>query len=93
MRIETAQYNILIPDTGKYLYNAKERVISDKVYLGKNADASQWAEITQAEKDRIEAEWAAEEATENEQNRPSLSKKLKPGGLYEQKLGGIPLDI
>lgn len=66
MRIETAQYNILIPDAGKCLYNAKERIITDKVYLGKQADPADWVEITEEEKQRLEAEWAAEEATETE---------------------------
>ena len=66
MRIETAQYNILIPDAGKHLYNAKERIITDKVYLGKQADPADWVEITPAEKERIEAEWTVEEAAETE---------------------------
>lgn len=66
MRIETAQYNILIPDAGKHLYSEKERIITDKVYLGKEANPADWVEINEAEKQRLEAEWAAEEATKTE---------------------------
>lgn len=46
----------LKPNEGNYLYNAKENVISDKVYLGIEAAESDWVEITEAEKERLEAE-------------------------------------
>ena len=49
-----------------YWYNAKERIIASKITLGKQADPADWVEITEAEKQRLEAEWAAEEATETE---------------------------
>ena len=42
----------------KYLYNEKEKVISDKVFLAKDADESDWVEITTAEKETLEAEWS-----------------------------------
>lgn len=57
MKIETYEQRILIPDEGHWLYNAEAQVISDKVYLGKNADALAWVEITDAEKEVIEKEW------------------------------------
>ena len=53
---------ILEPKEGNYLFNAKENVISDKVYLGIEADESEWAEITEAEKERLEAEWGDTDA-------------------------------
>ena len=49
---------ILEPTTeGNYLYNENAMSISDKVYLGIYADESEWAEITEEEKERLEAEW------------------------------------
>lgn len=56
MQIETYEQRILIPEEGKWLYNATADVVSDKVYLGKEADASEWVEITEEEKQKIEAE-------------------------------------
>lgn len=54
MQIETYEQRILIPEEGKWLYNANADVVSDKVYLGKEADASEWVEITEDEKRKIE---------------------------------------
>ena len=56
MQIQTYEQRILIPDKNKWLYNATDKVISDKVYLGKEADATVWVEITDAEKQKIDAE-------------------------------------
>lgn len=56
MQIETYEQRILIPEDGKWLYNATADVVSDKVYLGKEADASEWVEITEDEKRKIEEE-------------------------------------
>ena len=56
MQMQTYERRILIPEEGKWLYNATANVVSDKVYLGKDADASEWVEITEEEKQRIEAE-------------------------------------
>ncbi len=60
MKVETYEQRILIPEEGKYLYNESAKVISDKVYLGKEADASEWVEITSEEKDALKAEWEVE---------------------------------
>ena len=64
MKVETYEQRILTPEEGKYLYNENAKVISDKVYLGKDADASEWVEITQEEKEAIEKEWEQELETE-----------------------------
>lgn len=56
MTIETYEQRILIPDEGHWLYNIEAHVISDKVYLGRTADATDWIEITDAEKEVIEKE-------------------------------------
>lgn len=60
MTTETYTQRILIPDEGKYLYNENAKSISEKVYLGKDADETEWVEITEAEKERLETEWAEE---------------------------------
>ncbi len=60
MKVETYEQRILTPEEGKYLYNENAKVISDKVYLGKEADASEWVEITSEEKDALKAEWEVE---------------------------------
>lgn len=63
MRIETYEQRILIPEEGKWLYNANADVVSDKAYLGKEADASEWVEITEEEYAKIKEK----EASINEQ--------------------------
>ena len=57
MKVQTYEQRILISDTDKWLYNANAKVISDKVYLGKETDASEWVEITSEEKEALEKEW------------------------------------
>lgn len=60
MTVQTYEQRILIPEENKWLYNESAKVISDKVYLGKEADASEWVEITQEEKEALEKEWEEE---------------------------------
>ena len=65
MKLETTtNYRILIPSDGMWLYNAKDRVISDKVYLGVNADESAWTEIDETKKIELEAQWQNEDFSE-----------------------------
>ena len=64
MTVQTYEQRILIPEENKWLYNESAKVISDKVYLGKDADASEWVEITQEEKEALEKEWEEELETE-----------------------------
>lgn len=54
MKIETYEQRVLIPEEGHWLYNEEAGVISDKVYLGKQADPTAWVEITEEEKIQIE---------------------------------------
>ena len=49
-----------------YWYNAKERIIASKITLGKEANPDDWVEITQEEKERIEAEWELERGGDDE---------------------------
>lgn len=60
MKKETMQINILIPSENHFLLNEKEKVISSKVFLGKEASADDWREITSEEKEALEREWENE---------------------------------
>ena len=54
MEIKTYEQRVLIPDEGKWLYNEKAQVITDKVFLGVNSKVENWIEITEEEKQEIE---------------------------------------
>lgn len=54
MEIKRYEQRVLIPDEGKYLYNENAQVISDKVFLGINADENEWIEINEEKKQEIE---------------------------------------
>ena len=65
MKLEnTKNYRILTPNDGMWLYNAKGRTISDKVYLGVNADETSWSEITEEEKFSLESQWKQEDLSQ-----------------------------
>ena len=49
-----------------WLYNERENIISDKVYMPDGADVSVWKEITDAKKQELEAQWQAEMEAEME---------------------------
>lgn len=55
----------VIPPDGMWLYNESQRVISDLVYLGVEADSSEWVEITDERKQELEALWH-EDATSSD---------------------------
>ena len=57
MKIETYEQRIVTPEAGHFLYNENAKTFSDKVYLGVNADVSEWVEVTEEEKVEIEASW------------------------------------
>ena len=65
---------MVTPSEGMWLYNEREKTISDKVYMPDGADVSVWKEITDAKKQELEAQWKAEieaemevQSVENEQ--------------------------
>ena len=61
MTLETINgIRVLTPSNGMWLCNSKDKVISDKVYLGVNADETAWTEIDEAEKSRLEDLWETE---------------------------------
>ena len=58
MRIETIKgQRVLAPESGMWLYNSTAKAISDLVYLGVEADETEWQEITDARKQELEALW------------------------------------
>lgn len=60
MKIQTYEQRILIPEDGKLLVNHNAKVASDKVFLGINADASEWIEVTAEEAEALQKQWEAE---------------------------------
>ena len=66
MEIKNKTYKVVTPSEGKWLYNEREHIISDKVYIPDGADVSVWKEITDAKKQELEAQWQAEMEAEME---------------------------
>ena len=57
MQIQTYEQRILIPEEGHLLVNHEAKSISNKVYLGIHADASEWVEVTAEEAEALQKEW------------------------------------
>lgn len=66
MEIKNKTYKVVTPSEGKWLYNERENIISDKVYMPDGADVSVWQEITDAKKQELEAQWKAESEVDDE---------------------------
>lgn len=66
MEIKNKSYKMVTPSEGKWLYNEREKTISDKAYMPDGADVSVWQEITEAKKQELEAQWQAEIEAEME---------------------------
>ena len=66
MEVKNKNYKIVTPQEGMWLYNEREKTISDKVYMPEDADVSVWQEITEAKKQELEAQWQAEMEAEME---------------------------
>lgn len=60
MKVQTYEQRILIPEENHLLVNHEAKVVSDKVYLGINADASEWAEVTAEEAEALQKSWEEE---------------------------------
>jgi len=48
---------VLTPENNMWLYNDSQQIISDKVYLGVEADENEWVDITDERKQELEALW------------------------------------
>ena len=66
MEIKNKTYKVVTPKEGMWLYNERERTISDKVYMPDGSDVSVWKEITEAKKKELEAQWQSEMEAEME---------------------------
>ena len=66
MEIKNKTYKVVTPSEGKWLYNERENMISDKVYMPYGEDVSVWQEIKDAKKQELEAQWKAEMEAEME---------------------------
>lgn len=66
MKIENSNgQKVLTPDSGMYLCNDDIRVIGTIVHLGKEADESDWIEISKERKEELETLWNEEILDEN----------------------------
>ena len=68
MEIKNKTYKVVTPSEGMWLYNEREKTISDKVYMPDGSDVSVWQEITEAKKQELEAQWQTEMEAESEVN-------------------------
>ena len=66
MEIKNKTYKVVTPKEGMWLYNERENIISDNVYMPDGADVSVWKEITEAKKKELEAQWQSEMEAEME---------------------------
>ena len=66
MEIKNKTYQVVTPSEGMWLYNEREKTISDKVYMPEDADVGVWVEISDAKKQELEAQWQAEMEMEME---------------------------
>lgn len=86
MKLETINgIRVITPEADMWLCNEEQRVISDKVYLGVNANENDWHDITEAEKARFEELWNTETPTEEEATEADYINALEDLGV---KFGG-----
>ena len=60
METKNKSCKVVTPKEGMWLYNERDNIISDKLYMPEGADVSVWKEITEAKKKELEAQWQAE---------------------------------
>lgn len=61
MKIENINnIRVITPSDEMHLCNMTEKVISNKVYLGVNADETLWTEIDESERESLEELWESE---------------------------------
>lgn len=82
MKLETINgIRVITPNADMWLCNEAQQVISDKVYLGVNADENEWRDITEEEKARFEELWNTETPTENEATEADYINALEDLGV------------
>lgn len=82
MKLETINgIRVITPNADMWLCNEEQRVISDKVYLGINANENDWHDITETEKANFEVLWNAETPTEEEATEADYISALEDLGV------------
>jgi hypothetical protein len=82
MKIEVINgIRVITPNDNMWLCNENDKVISDKVWLGVNADETMWKEITETEKARLETLWNEETTPENEATEMDYISALQEMGV------------
>ena len=82
MKIEVINgIRVVTPDDGFWLCNEVDKVITDKVYLGVNADETMWGEITDEEKTHLETLWNEETPPETEATESDYISALEDLGV------------
>lgn len=82
MKLKTINgIRVITPNDGMWLCNEEQQVISDKVYLGVNANENDWHDITETEKANFEALWNAETPTETEATEADYISALEDLGV------------
>lgn len=67
--VEKENFKIVTPTEDMLICNRSEKIISDELTMPLGAGLAQWEEISEEEKQRLEAEWESEifeEATESD---------------------------
>lgn len=65
MNVENGKFKIITPTEGMWLCNKKAKTFSQKVYMALETNHSQWEEISETEKIKLEAEWETEELVDD----------------------------
>lgn len=61
MKLETINgIRVITPEADMWLCNETDKAISDKVYLGINAEQTAWRDITEEEKSEFKTLWNEE---------------------------------
>lgn len=72
----------LIPTEGNWLYNEKEKLITDLVFLGIEAGELDWVEISTEKKTKLEALWNEENSVDpDEASKEDLYNALAELGI------------
>lgn len=82
MKLETINgIRVITPEADMWLCNDNARAISDKVYLGINADENEWRDITEEEKARFEQLWSEETPETDEATEADYINALEDLGV------------
>ena len=82
MKLETINgIRVITPEADMWLCNEAQQVISDKVYLGVNADENEWRDITEEEKASLEQLWSEETPETDEATEADYINALEELGV------------